>query len=44
MVAYKQEKYLKELLTKADPYNNINKVDNDETDSLFFYIARLDIW
>lgn len=43
MVAYKREKYLKELLTKADPYNNINKVDN-ETDSLFFYIARLDIW
>ena len=30
MVAYKREKKLKELLTKADPYNIINNV-NDET-------------
>ena len=29
MVAYKREKNLKELLTRADPYNIINNVDDE---------------
>ena len=29
MVAYKREKNLKELLTRADPYNIINNADNE---------------
>ena len=29
MVAYKCEKNLKELLTRADPYNIINNVDDE---------------
>ena len=29
MVAYKREKKLKELLTRADPYNIINNVDDE---------------
>ena len=29
MVAYKREKKLKELLTRADPYNTINNVDDE---------------
>ena len=29
MVAYKHEKNLKELLTKADTYNIINNVDDE---------------
>ena len=29
MVAYKHEKNLKESLTKADPYNIINNVDDE---------------
>ena len=29
MVAYKREKKLKELLTRADPYNTINNVDEE---------------
>ena len=29
MVAYKHEKKLKELLTRADPYNTINNVDDE---------------
>ena len=28
-VAYKREKYLKELLTRANPYNIINNVDDE---------------
>ena len=28
-VAYKREKYLNELLTRADPYNIINNVDDE---------------
>ena len=29
MVAYKREKNLKELLTRADPYNSISNVDDE---------------
>ena len=29
MVAYKREKKLKEFLTRADPYNTINNVDDE---------------
>ena len=29
MVAYKREKNLKELLTRADPYNSISNVDHE---------------
>ena len=29
MVAYKREKKLKELLTRADPYNVISNVDDE---------------
>ena len=29
MVAYKHEKNMKELLTRADPYNIINNVDDE---------------
>ena len=29
MVTYKREKNLRELLTRADPYNSINNVDDE---------------
>ena len=36
MVAYKREKNLKELLTRADPYNIISNVD----DEMHTYVPR----
>ena len=36
MVAYKREKNLTELLTRADPYNIINNVD----DEMHTYVPR----
>ena len=41
MVAYKREKKLKELLTRADPYNIINNVD-DEMDKYVLCKKRCD--